>query len=355
MERQVLGIAVTGVGSWGANLVKAFSQVDRTRIVALCDARLDRLAPYRALPDRPLLTQQFSEVLRTPTVSAVVIATPPDSHAGLALRALRAGRHVFVEKPLALCCRDAQRLKQASRTAKRQLMVGHLLEYHPAFEGLLRLVESGRLGRISHVLSQRLGPRRRCHQNAWWTLAPHDLSMLRALFRCDPVDLTVRPRCSASIDAVVAQLAFPDGCTARVEVSAVDAEKIRRLTVVGAKGLALFDDTEPEHKLRIFRQRARLPGGQPIASPVNHQSPNRLPSLLGFSSSAVDVETEEPLQREARHFVSAILDGARIRTDVDSGLAVVRLLELGERSLHGGGRFTNHQQRSVGGPARPQP
>jgi UDP-2-acetamido-3-amino-2,3-dideoxy-glucuronate N-acetyltransferase len=333
MHQDRLGVAVVGLGPWGENLARVFAGLDRARVVALCDERPDRLAALPELGDGPLRTRCLGEAIALDATAAVVIATAPASHAQLAGQALSAGKHVFIEKPMARCSDDARQLMRHAERAGLRIMVGHILEYHPAFERLRELVEAGRLGRLSHIRCQRLGRSARRHESVWWSLAPHDLGLLRVLAGAEPQRLSVCARDGAPDDAVVAQLQFPGELSARIEVSAVHPDKTRRLTVVGTERIAVFDDQEPRHKLRLFEPAPRRLGQSGCPYPDSPDCLGALPTVIGLRCWPVDVDRTEPLEREARHFVDALLDGRPIRTDAANGLAVVELLEMGQQSL----------------------
>lgn len=323
-EARKLGLAIVGLGPWGRNLLRAFSSVGRARIVAICDVDRGRLI----VPTTSAVAQSadIADVLRRADVDAVVLATPPSEHASQALAALGHGKHVFVEKPMALRTRDALMLEHAAVTTRKKVMVGHILRYHPAFSCLLELVASGTLGNVRSVHAARLGAASLAGQEtAWWSLAPHDVSAMRAMIGANPS--TVRafedPSIGAGQRGVRALMTFPRGVTGTLLVSAGAIRKTRRLVVVGEHKTAVFDDTEPTEKLRVFRSGDGDDDGDKFSSSA---------LLESFCPS-----NEEPLVAEARHFISAILDGTPILTDAAEGRAVVAALEAGITSLRGGG------------------
>jgi predicted dehydrogenase len=252
-------------------------------------------------------TPNPAELLGLPGLDAVLIATPPSTHAELALAALGRGLHVFVEKPMALRLSDATELCAARDRARRLLMVGHILLYHPAVIELRRLLDAGELGTLERIETERLGAMAR-HGNAWWTLAPHDLSLAVALARCWPETISLLR--AGSGDRVRAKLRFPGGAAAELVVGSSGSPKTRWLAVVGSGGRATFDDTA--RSLRIERP--------------------------GRPSSSWAVPAREPLRVELEAFVRAALDGARVESDAVLGLGVTRLLLAGEESLRRGGR-----------------
>jgi predicted dehydrogenase len=262
----------------------------------------------------------------------VVIATPAATHADLACRALAAGKHVLVEKPLALSVADAERVARAAAASGRVLLVGHLMVFHPAVVRLKELVASGQLGDLYYLHARRVNLGRLRHdENALWSFAPHDLSMIDALLDATPVRVSASGQSYLQPgieDVVFATLHFAGGTMAHIHLSWLDPRKERRLTVVGSRLMAEFDDVATE-KLRIYDKGYERP-----------------PSFGGFDEYLTlrdgDVHIprltmEEPLRVEARHFVDCIVVGARPRVDAESALRVTRVLEAAQRSLVSGG------------------
>jgi predicted dehydrogenase/acetyltransferase-like isoleucine patch superfamily enzyme len=315
-------VAVTGCGTWGRNLVRNFHELDA--LVAVHDT-----APATAatIADRyGVLARPFEQILADPDIDAVVIATPAATHATVARQALAAGKHVFVEKPLALEPRDAEALEAMATGNGLVLMVGHLMQYHPAFLKLKSLVDEGALGRIQYLYSHRLnlGKVRR-EENALWSFAPHDVSMILALAGGQPDQVTATG--SACLHATVADvttthLHFPGGQTAHIFVSWLHPFKEQKLVVVGDRAMAVFDDAQPwPSKLVLYPHRIDWIAGMP--------TPSRAEAV------PVPVEPAEPLRQECTHFLDCVSTGARPRTDGAEGLAVLRVLEAAQRAMDG--------------------
>ncbi len=271
-------------------------------------------------------------LLADPAIDAVVIATPSPTHATLATRALKAGKHVLVEKPLALSAGEVRRLGALAASRRRVLMVDHLLEYHPGFERVLALVRAGRLGHVLYAYAQRLnlGVIRK-KENALWSLAPHDVSMFLSLFGAMPSAVSARGGAYVQRrrhDVVFVDLRFPGGRLAHLHVSWLDPHKTRRLTVVGDRRMAVFDDMAPTEKVRVYEKRAS-PGadyssyGEAIAVHSGEVWIPRLPAT-------------EPLRLACAHFAACIRTGRTPRTGAGSGLKVVRVLEAAQRALETG-------------------
>jgi predicted dehydrogenase len=261
-----------------------------------------------------------------------VIATHVPSHAPLALRALAAGKHCFVEKPLAYSVAEADQVVAAAREAQRVLMVGHLLEYHPGVQKLKEIAGSGELGDVHYLYSNRLNlGKLRPDENALWSLGAHDVSVLLHLAGGEePSDCEARGESYMQPgieDVVFCYLRFPSGLAAHLHLSWLDPHKERRFTVVGSKRMATFDDMEIERKVTVydkgFDQKFESYGEYVMRS-GDIWSPR--------------ISNEEPLRIECRHFVERILDGGEPRSGGDSGLRVVRVLEALQRSLEGSAR-----------------
>ena len=329
--KQPLGVAVVGVGRWGTNLLRAIGTIPAARITAVCDIDRQRLeGAGRQLPGARQATD-LGELLGCADIDAVVIATPSDLHAAHATQALAGGRHVFVEKPMATGYEDAQRLVELARDRERKLMVGHILVHHPSVVALCDHVRRGKLGRIRRIETCRLGAAQST-LDAWWTLAPHDLSVIRLLLGT-PERLRLQGfgsppeaqgaggrRAHEPQTRQVARLEFAGGATASVTVGVRGRPKTRRIAVVGTRGTAVFDDTQ-ELKLRI-----QDPSGGRVEV---------LPPLG---------PDQEPLVLEMARFVRGITDNADLGSDGDSGAEVVRLLETGTRSLELGALWVSPTQ-----------
>jgi predicted dehydrogenase len=327
-----LNIAVVGVGNWGKNVLRAFARADRATVRWICDADARTLtANTRCVPNAEYTTS-FADVLGD-DIDAVVIATAAPTHFALAERALRAGKHVFVEKPICLATDQADDLVRLADARQRSLMVGHLLLYHPCVTRIKTMIDEQSLGDVRYLYTQRvnLGVVRQ-DENAWWSLAPHDISIALYLFGANPQTVTAVGKsylqCGVE-DVVFATLSFPDGRLANIHVSWLDPHKIRKLTVVGTQKMVTFDDMEPAEKLRIYDKGADVQEGYAnYATSIAIRSGDILiPRVLAT----------EPLVAEAQHFVDAILDDQPIRSDGRNGAQVVRVLEAGAESIHRGG------------------
>jgi len=319
-------IGMIGAGRWGMNWVKTLAALPNTELRRCCDVSAASLERVRQQFPQVQTTTSLDDVLGDPTLDAVVVATIAPTHYDLARRALTAGKHVLVEKPMTLTTADAVELTELARARRRVLMVGHLLEYHPVVRQLRGLIDSGELGEVHYLYSQRLNLGTiRTDENAWWSLAPHDVSVANRLFGAAPVSVQCRGQCVVSprvADVVFATLEYPGGRLAQVHVSWLDPNKSRRLVVVGARKMAIFDDTAAQKLVLCDKGFQR--NGNTITL---RQGDNTVPR----------VDPAEPLAVEAQHFVDCIHTGRRPVSDGQAGTDVVSVLEYGQRSLDQGG------------------
>jgi UDP-2-acetamido-3-amino-2,3-dideoxy-glucuronate N-acetyltransferase len=324
-----LQVGLVGAGRWGRNLLRALSAHPRVRVTDVCDV----VHPPSGVLGDARFHHSFESFLARTHVDAVVISTPAELHAPQAIAALQRGHHVFVEKPMALALRDAHRMRDAARDARRVLMVGHLLRYHPAVLRLRQWIMAGQLGRLERLVALRLGPGTAdAATNPWWSLAPHDLSLFRHLANVDPTELSLRQAAPLGGSQIMARARAP-GITADIVASADHPSKVRRLVVFGSAGAACFDDGGEAPRLAIHH-------GPPPSwgSAVQELAGAPFPLHEGWTPSALP--RLEPLAAEVAHFVSALLDGTRVATDAEEGCRVVAALEAGAISLSQNGTWT---------------
>jgi predicted dehydrogenase len=328
----VTKLAVIGTGAWGINHVRAFARLAErgaVDVVAVCDPSADARARARGLAPRARAVADPEEILADPGIDAVVIATPAVTHARLARAALDAGKHVLVEKPMALSSEDARAVVEAAGRAGRTLLVGHLMLYHPAVERLRRLVQAGELGQIYYLYAQRVNlGRLRRDENALWSLAPHDVSIILDLLGESPISVAARGGSylqQGIEDVVFVSLRFASGLIASIQLSWLDPRKERRLTVVGSKKMVELDDVHPVEKLRIYdKGYDRPPSFTEYAEYL---------SIRNGDIHIPQVSMVEPLEVECRHFLECIAGGKTPLTGGAAALEVVRVLEAAQRSL----------------------
>jgi predicted dehydrogenase len=319
-------IGVVGLGYWGPNLARNFDRLPDTELAWICDASDDARARWSREFPAARTSADLAELLADVSLDAVAIATHVPSHAELAERVLEAGKHCFVEKPLAQSVAEAERVVDAAEQAGRVLMVGHLLEYHPGVEKLRELVASGELGDVRYIYGNRLNlGKLRADENALWSLGAHDVSVVLRLADEEPYECRAVGESymrEGVEDVVFCYLRFPSGLAAHLHLSWLDPHKERRFTVVGAKRMATFDDMEIERKVTVYDKgfdQDFSSYGEYIARSGDIHSPR--------------ISNEEPLRIECRHFVDRVSDGAEPRSGAESGLRVVRVLEALQRSL----------------------
>jgi predicted dehydrogenase len=321
-----VSVGVVGLGYWGPNLARNFERLGETELRWICDASEDARERWAPQFPRARVAASLDELLDDASLDAVVIAAPVPLHAELAVRVLDAGKHCFVEKPLAQSVADAERVVAAAEAAGRVLMVGHLLEYHPGVRKLKEVADSGDLGDIRYVYANRLNlGKLREDENALWSLGAHDVSVLLHLVDEEPDEMHAfgesymrRP----VEDVVFCYLRFPSGLMAHLHLSWLDPHKERRFTIVGSDKMATFDDMELEQKLVIYDKgfdQDYSSYGEYIARSGDVWSPH--------------ISNEEPLRIECKHFAESVRDGATPISDGRSGLRVVRVLEGLQESL----------------------
>ena len=300
--------------------MRVFSELGA--LAAVCDANADLARQFGDQYGVPALA--FAEVLRDTGIDAVAIATPAVTHSDFAERVLASGKHVFVEKPVALKLEAAERLNELANRQARVLMVGHLLQYHPVFMRLKQLVEDGALGRLCHVYSHRLnlGKVRR-EENILWSFAPHDISMILSLVGAEPERVAAVSSFflqSEVADVTTTHLTFPGGEHAHVFVSWLHPYKEQKLVLVGDAGMAVFDDTlEWERKLLIYKHTINWMDNMPMPDKAE--------------AEALAVAPAEPLREELSHFLDCIAGHAQCRTDGDEGLRVLKVLHASEQAI----------------------
>ncbi|HEX4189309.1 MAG TPA: Gfo/Idh/MocA family oxidoreductase [Solirubrobacteraceae bacterium] len=319
-------VGVVGLGYWGPNLARNLAAVAGCEVSWLCDASEQARARLERSFPGARSTDVIGELLDDEDLDAVVLATPVPTHAELAIAVAQAGKHCFVEKPLATTAADAERAVAAAAEAGTTLMVGHLLEYHPAVARLKELIDGAELGELYYIYGNRLNLGvLRADENALWSLGAHDVSVALHLIGEEPEECIAQ---GASFvregvqDVVFCYLRFPSGIVAHLHLSWLDPHKERRLTVVGARRMATFDDMQIEGKLTIYDKgfdEDTRSWGEYIARSGDTFSP-RIPNV-------------EPLRIECEHFIECIRSGAEPRSDGNSGLRVVRVLEQLQESL----------------------
>ena len=331
-----ISVGVAGLGYWGPNLARNFAAIPGCELAWLCDgdpAALERVGT--AIPSARR-TGDLADLLADDALDAVVLATPVRTHATLAEEVLRAGKHCFVEKPLAQSVGEAERAVEAARAAGRTLMVGHLLEYHPGVAKLKEIADGGELGDIHYIYSNRLNlGKLRADENALWSLGAHDVSVLLHLAGEAPFEVQARGESymrRGIEDVVFAFMRFPSGLAAHLHLSWLDPHKERRFTVVGSRRMATFDDMDLERKVTVYDKgfdQSATSWGEYITRSGDIWSPS--------------IGNREPLRLECEHFVECLREGRAPLSDGASGLRVVRVLAALQDQLDA----TRREQRAA--------
>jgi predicted dehydrogenase len=318
-------LGVAGLGYWGPNLARNFDEL--ADLTWLCDIDPDKLERFSRRHPQARLTSNVTDLLEDPELDAVVIATPVVTHADLARQALAAGKHVFVEKPMALHAGEAEELCALAEERELVLMPGHLLLYHPAVDKLKELIDSGELGEIRYVYGNRqnLG-KFRTDENALGSLGAHDLSLILHLVGEEPSEVWARGESYVHPpveDVVFCFLRFPSGKLAHMHLSWLDPQKIRRMTVVGSKKMAVFDDMELERKVTVYDK-----GEEPPPLGTYGEWQTRTGDIY-----VPKVPADEPLRLECEQFLRLVRGHGDALAAARNGVAVVRALEQLQNSL----------------------
>jgi UDP-2-acetamido-3-amino-2,3-dideoxy-glucuronate N-acetyltransferase len=313
-------VAVVGNGYWGKNLVRNF--FDLGVLGTVCDESPSVEANIREKYPRVAFCRDYAEVLSDAAIDAVILATPAALHFDMARRAILAGKDVFVEKPLALSAAEGAMLVDLAAQNRRILMVGHVLQYHPAVKKLKELIDGGTLGRIEYLYSNRLNMGKiRTEENILWSFAPHDISVVLGLLGEEPETVTCEGGYYLSqhiADVTLSQFAFTSGVRAHIFVSWLHPFKEQRLVVVGSEKMAVFDDTAA-NKLVLYPHRVEWK--------------ERIPTAVKAEAEAITLATNEPLHVECRHFLDCLITRRNPLTDGREGLRVLQVLNACQDSL----------------------
>ena len=343
-----IGTAVVGIGYWGPGIVRNLAGLESCRLLHLVDADSSRAASAaERLTPETLAHDDYSRVLNDPEVEAVVIATPVRSHHELALGALLAGKHVLVEKPLAMTVPECKELERAAEERGLILMVGHIFLFNAAVEQVKTYIDEGKLGDVLYVHSRRVNLGRvQGDINALWSFAPHDLSILNYWLGGEPVAVAARGFSYISPgveDVVFCTLHYPGKVRAHIHIGWLDPRKVREMTVVGSQRMVVFDDISPGAKVQLFDSRVETSGN---SGPED------------FAAWQVDIQKGdvtipkipwvEPLRTEMAHFLHCVRDGGPCRTDAASGTAVTASIVAAQESLRRDGALVSLSEVSGG-------
>jgi predicted dehydrogenase len=323
---------MVGLGYWGPNVARNLDATAGCELVWCCDADEAAREKWQRVYRETRFTPELDDLLSDDDLDAIVVTTPVPTHAPMVETVIGAGKHCFVEKPLAQNADDAERMVVLAAEADKLLMVGHLLEYHPGVVQLREMIRSGDLGDVRYMYAQRLNlGRLRYDENALWSLGAHDVSVLLALAGELPVEASARGEAYITDgveDVVFGYLRFESGLAGHLHLSWLDPHKERKITVVGSQRMAALNDMEMERKLTIYDK-----GFDPHQSSFGDRE--YVTRSAGIYSPAIP--NREPLAIECEHFIECVREGKSPRSDGASGARVVRVLEALQASLDGGG------------------
>ncbi len=328
-------VGVVGLGYWGPNLARNFDRLPGAELAYCCDLDASNLDKARSLYPNTTVTNDYAQLLADDSLDAIVVATSVPTHYALGKKSLEAGKHTFIEKPIALKAADAEDLLATAEDYGVKLMVGHLLEYHPAVAKMKELIDSGELGKVYYAYANRLNLGKvRTDENALWSFGPHDISVLNYLTGDEPVEVSARGECYLQDeveDVVFGYIKYKSGVVGHLHVSWLDPHKSRKITVVGEKKMVVFDDMESERKITVYDKGA-------TTTRTKFETYGEFVTLHFGDIHIPKIGNDEPLRIECQHFVDCINDDARPRSDGHDALNVVKVLDAMEVSLREGGR-----------------
>lgn len=336
-------VGIIGCGYWGPNLVRTFAEMDDVQLSRVSDLRPGRLDFIANRYPHVVGSSDAMAVISDPNVDAIVIATPPKTHHKLAIAALRAGKHVMVEKPLAVSVKEGHEMVEFAARVDRVLAVGHLFLYAPAVVRIRSLINEGKLGDLYYISAVRtnVGPPG-AQIDVLWDLAPHDISIILNLMKEAPEEVVAYGGSFTDrkfAEAVFLILRFGDGRLAHVHVGWLTSNKTRLIRVICSQGELVYDEMHPVQKVQVHNP-----------SIDNRAQAGATDAALGYRSGGVwspALDSYEPLRAECRDFVDSIVSGKRPLSDGESGLSVVHVLELASKCLQNGGRSMLQSMRSV--------
>jgi len=326
-----------GCGYWGPNLIRNLNMLSECDLAYISDLDEERLQRVGLLYPGATKTTDYTDILKDPDVEAVIVATPMSTHFKLGMEVLNAGKHLFLEKPMATTSDDCRTLIAEAAQRNLQILVGHTFVYAPAVRKIKSLLDSGELGKIYYVNMSRvnLGIFQK-DANVVWDLVPHDVAMLNYLFGADPVSVSAIGHCYVQKelgleDVAFVTLEYPGGCLAHIHVSWLDPNKIRNCTFVGSKKMLVYDDVSQSEKIRVYDKGVDI---QP-----HYESFGEFQLLYRSGDAFIPkLDTVEPLRAETSHFLEVICGKAEPLSSGREGLKVVQVLEAACQSIKEEGR-----------------
>jgi len=330
----MLNVGIVGCGYWGPNLIRNFNSLADCCVKKICDADADRLAYIKDLYPQAQTTSEFSEIVGDDDIDGVTIATPVRFHFDMAKESLLAGKHTFVEKPMAASVQQCEELIRIAREKGLTLMVGHTFVYSTPVRRIKEIVDSGDLGEVQYISARRLNLGLfQKDINVAWDLAPHDISIILYILGTAPVSANCQGKAhvTANIEDVTNMtLNFAKAGFATIQSSWLDPNKIRQITVVGNKKMLLYDDVEPIEKIKIYDKRVDVPRHYDTFGEFQY-------SYHYGDMYSPYLKLVEPLKVECRHFLDCVKDGRKPLSSGEEGLMVVKILQAASESLQRGG------------------
>lgn len=338
MEDSVINIGIIGCGYWGPNIVRNLTSFKRVKVKTVSDLKEDRLNHIKDIFPEIETTESYLDILNDPLIDAIAIATPVLSHYKIALESLENNKHIFVEKPLTKSSQEAKKLIEKANEKNKILMVGHTFIYTESVKKLKSLVDSGELGEIYYINSQRLNLGLFQNDiNVMWDLAPHDISIINFLFDKKPLSVSASGSCHINPnieDVSMINLKFENNMSAYIHSSWLDPNKVRKMTIVGSKKMVVYDDIEPIEKIKIY--------SKGVDKPDYYDGFGEFQYSYRYGDINIPMLKEkEPLKLELEHFCDCILNNKKPITDGEFGLKVIEILEDADLSLS---KFKNETQ-----------
>lgn len=330
----MIKIGFIGAGYWGPNLIRDFSKIDQHLVHTVCDRVDSRLTLIKEKYPHVKVTTEYGDILKSPEIDAVVIAIEPRFHHALAMEALKTGKHLFVEKPLAVTTKECLDLINTAERNNLVLMVGHIFEYNSAVRKIREFINDGILGDIYYIHAERLDLGTvKADVNAMWNIAPHDVSILIYWLQKEPTAVSAKgySYLQKDIEDIVGMdLEFPGGIHAKIDVSWLDPRKIRTMTIIGSKKMVVYDELSRDGKVKLRTNDLCAEGFQ-------QRKDKYIKKTSEFTSP--ELKEVEPLFEECSHFIECITNGKKPLTDGRNGLRVVKVLEAAQKSLEKGGEL----------------
>lgn len=332
--KERVSVGVVGCGYWGPNLIRNFNSLSSCSMRTICDTQSRRLDHLRGLYPGIRTCRDFEDLLADPDIDAIAIATPVQFHHDLGMRALQAGKHVFIEKPMAASSAECRDLVMQAEARHLKLMVGHTFLFSPTVRRIKEIVDSGDLGDIRYISSRRLNLGLfQKDINVAWDLAPHDLSIILYLIGHAPSGVNCQGNANVHEqveDVTSMSLFFPGGGYAFIHTSWLDPKKVREMTIVGSRKMIVYDDVEPLQKLKIYDHRVETPPHYDTFAEFQY-------SYHYGDMWAPHVRQEEPLKIECQHFIDCIQKNEEPITSGRQGWLLVNILEAASESLRNEG------------------